>query len=449
MVDQRKHVTREDSDPRGRNTQPAERAESLGAVADAASWIAPGERASAAITPRQLLGLQRTIGNRSVSSMLARRAPGASLIHRHPEGAELPEKTAHVAEIEAKAQPEVSAESALPSETRTAEEATAQKGGATTAGAAFQGAPALTRGAMSLASAQKILQGQFGDVKTIVSGAIVILADQAACSAKFDEVCIAANLKYKGQPWKAGDRAKMDAELHVLVQGFEWKGIVYVNGTTSLVTATAHEILHANVAAGFRAAVGETFNEGITEFLARKALTTAGITVPAVTAYPNEVALTAKLLPLVGESVATGAYFAGHAALVAKYEELKGPGTWAPMKVNAEALDATKVTAAFDAPKPAPTPAPTPVMPATPVTPSTPAKVTSHGSLGRPETEGLLSGKGVGAWLLRFSTSQGKWVVSSVTADGYNHAFVVAQTTDQVVALGGAADKMLPLPATV
>ena len=119
------------------------------------------------------------------------------------------------------------------------------------------------------------------------------------------------------------------------------------------------------------------------------------------------------------------------------------------MKVNAEALDATKVTAAFDAPKPAPTPAPTPVMPATPVTPSTPAKVTSHGSLGRPETEGLLSGKGVGAWLLRFSTSQGKWVVSSVTADGYKHAFVEAQTTDQVVALGGAADKMLPLPATV
>jgi hypothetical protein len=355
-VDQHQQATREDGDTRRRTTRPADQAAFLDAPTEAAPLIERAGRVVEHITPRQVLGLHHTIGNRSVSRVLARRVAGTSLVQRHPEGAELPEKAEHVAEIEAKAQPEISEEeTALPAETRTGEETTAQKGEATTAGTAFQGAPALTRGAMSLASAQKILQGQFGDVKTIVPGTIMILADQAACSAKYDEVCIAAKLKYKGQPWKAGDRAKMDAELHVLVQGFEWKGIVYVNGTTTLVTATAHEILHANVAAGFRAAAGETFNEGITEFLARKSLTSAGITVPAVTAYPKEVALTAKLLPLVGEDVATNAYFAGHATLVAKYEELKGAGTWAPMKANAEKLDTAKVTAAFDAPKPATT----------------------------------------------------------------------------------------------
>ena len=61
----------------------------------------------------------------------------------------------------------------------------------------------------------------------------------------------------------------------------------------------------------------------------------------------------------------------------------------------------------------------------------------------------MLGGKPVGTWLLRFSTSQGKWVISTVTAGGFNHAFTSAQTTDQAVTLAGVpADKMIPLPAT-
>jgi hypothetical protein len=370
-VDQPKHATHAESERAAKSTQAVEQPAPLDVQAEAVDWIAAGRSFSAPppLTPRQVISFQNTTGNRSVARMIARQPVRVRTLQRHPEGAELPGKADDVAEIAAKANPETAADEALPADTRTADEATAQKGEATTAGAAFQAAPALTRGAMSLASAQKILQGQFGDVKTIVPGTIVILADQAACSAKYDEVCIAANLKYKGQPWKAGDRAKMDAELHVLVQGFEWKGIVYVNGTTSLVTATAHEILHANVAAGFRAAVGETFNEGFTEFLARKALTASGITVPATTAYPTEVGIATKFIALVGDGVVTSAYFAGHASLVAKYEELKGPGTRAPMKANADKLDVAKVTAAFDAPKPATaTPAPAPTSPATPVT---------------------------------------------------------------------------------
>jgi hypothetical protein len=284
-------------------------------------------------------------------------------VQRHPEGKELPKKDEQTSEIQQKQ---------APAATRTALVGAMQKGVAAGVGAAYQAAPALTRGAMSLAGAQAILQGEYGDVKDIVPGTIVILADQPACSAKYDEVCIAAGLEYKGRPWAAGDCADADAELGVQTEGFAWEGTVYVNGKTTLVTATAHEILHTNTAADFREAVGETFNEGVTETLARKSLTTAGITVPAVTAYPDQIVITDALKALVSEATLITAYFGGSATLIAKYEELKGAGTWATLKAHAEALDATAVLADIAAPKVVPTP-PTPA-PATP--PATPAPVT-------------------------------------------------------------------------
>ena len=196
-MEQTQRVERAETESARRAAQPAWQELMLGAVAESA----PVSALSAPAVPLStggVLGLQRATGNRTVSRMIARRVAASSrLIRRHPEGTELPEKAADVAEIEAKAQPAIAEEQALPADTRSPIEAMAQKGEAIQAGAAFQGAPALTRGAMSLASAQKILQGQFGDVATIVGGTIMILADQAACSAKYNEVCIAANLKYK------------------------------------------------------------------------------------------------------------------------------------------------------------------------------------------------------------------------------------------------------------
>lgn len=303
------------------------------------------------LKPAVIAGLQRSAGNRAVSRMLAGRGTPTAYLQRHPEGTELPRKDEHVAEIQQKA---------APSKTRSAEDTALQKGAALTEGAGFQGAPVLTRGAMSLASAQKILQGEYGDVKTIVTGTIQILADQPACSAKYDEVCIAAGIQHGDRLWKAGDCAANDAAMGVQIEGFEFNGIVYVNGKTTLVTATAHEILHSNTAADFRAAVGETFNEGVTETLARKSLTAAGITVPSVTAYPAQIKITDKLKALVSEAVLRTAYFGGSASLIAKYEELKGAGTWAILKAHAEALDEAKVTAAIDAAKIEPATAPTP-----------------------------------------------------------------------------------------
>jgi hypothetical protein len=276
-------------------------------------------------------------------------------LQRHPQGEELPDKEAQVAEVSEKEQiepersgPEETNETGpeAPEATRTAEEEKTEVEAGKAAGKAFTESQKLTPGAMSLASAEKILQGSYGGLKKIVPGSVEILADQAACSAKYDEVCIRDGVKNNGQPWKAGDRAKMDAAKHVLTQGFAWKGVVYVNGKTTLVTATAHEILHNNTEPKFRAAVGETFNEGVTETLARQALTDAGITVPAKTAYPTQVALTKLLIDLVGIDVVKNAYFTDVQGLLDAYK-LKAGSTWAALKQAAEALDTEKVKEAL------------------------------------------------------------------------------------------------------
>lgn len=301
--------------------------------------LAPGRTAAPHLTHRQVIALQGTAGNRAATRAIGRQ------VQRHAEGSELPKKEEQVAEIQEQQQ-------ALPEGTRTKAEEKTQVGDAAKSGKAFQKAQKLTPGAMSLASAQKILQGAFGGLKVIVPGTIVILADQPACVAKYDEVCMADNLtKADGTPWTAGHKAALDAAAGVLTQGFAWKGVVYVNGQTTLVTATAHEILHNNVAAGFRGKVGETFNEGITELLARRALSVAGVSVPSVTAYPDQVKFTVRLQKLVGDPTLTESYFSGADTLIAKFEEFKGVGTWATLKTHAEALDEVNFNALLAAKK--------------------------------------------------------------------------------------------------
>ena len=98
------------------------------------------------------------------------------MLQRHTEGAELPNKAEQVEEVKQKA---------LPVATRTATERTTQQAVAKTFGAGFAAAQTLSTSAMTLASAQAILQGQFGDVKDIVPGTIVVLADQPAGSNKY------------------------------------------------------------------------------------------------------------------------------------------------------------------------------------------------------------------------------------------------------------------------
>ena len=272
-------------------------------------------------------------------------------VQRHPEGTELPDSDAQASEIGVK-------ENAAPPATRTAADETAETGAATKAGADFLASQAVSQGAMSLAGAQKILQGSFGDIKSIVPGTIVVLANQAACSAMYDKVCAAAGIFSPFPPvdgsatplWQAGDRARIDERDGIIIEGFAWEGVTYVNGESTLVTVTAHEVLHNNTGPDFRATAGETFNEGVTEILARAACEAAGIPVPHITAYPTQISLTQKLIDFVGMSVVQQAYFGNVQTLVDAYTSIAA-GTWVSLKGAAEALDAAMVDAALT-PKP-------------------------------------------------------------------------------------------------
>lgn len=298
---------------------------------------APSERMSAT----KVAALQRSAGNAAVSGIVRPALP----VQRHALGTELPQKEQQTEEVKQAEQ----AKPQAPQRTRTSTQEKEQTKAASAAGKEFQAAQKLTPGAMSLAGAQSILQGAYGDVKDIVPGTIVVLKDQPACAAKYDEVCIAAGIinPATGVLWKAGDCAAGDAAAGVQTEGFAWQGVVYVNGATTLVTATAHEILHNNAKDTFRGAVGETFNEGMTEFLARKALKASGVKVPATTAYPDQVKLTEKLIDLMGEKTCTDAYFNGADDLIKKFEDLKGKDSWAALKALAEALDMDGTTKAL------------------------------------------------------------------------------------------------------
>ena len=290
-------------------------------------------------------GMQRHVQQKDLTTNASRN------VQRHPVGKELPDKNAQVTEIgekEKKAPDKMGKNATLaPEATRTKQVEMAEKKAGKGAGTAFTKSQKLTPGAMSLASAEKILQGAYGGLKKIVPGTIVILADQPACSAKYDQVCMADNVpRPDGSAWQAGDCAKDDAAAGVLTEGFAWKGVVYVNGATTLVTATAHEILHNNAEPNFRAKVGETFNEGVTETLARKALSEVGVKVPGVTAYPEQVKLTKLLIDLVGIDVVEKAYFENVQELVRMYNR-KGRSTWSKLVQAAEALDTDKVTNAL------------------------------------------------------------------------------------------------------
>ncbi len=195
---------------------------------------------------------------------------------------------------------------------------------------------------LTLASSQAILKTSFGKIHEIVQGTIVILDNQDACHTKYDEINKGRPNPYNGrQPWADGDAKKYIPGL----QGFADAPTVYINKETRLTSTTVHEMLHINTASGFRAAVGETINEGTTEILALKALADASVTPTAgVEAYPTQRNLVKKLIGLVGEETLTKAYFNGAASLVEAFETLQGVGSFAKLKTAMEALDSAKVT---------------------------------------------------------------------------------------------------------
>jgi len=301
--------------------------------------------------PRQtaILRRQHTHGNAFVGRIL-REQPGGPRVQRHPEGF-----TPSIDEAEAVAEienpPEAAsggggvATAAATQEPAAAEEAApaADEEPVPAAETGKEKAPAPeTPTAMDLTKACEVLKKSYGTVKTIVPGSIVLLADRDATWAKYDEVTKGRTNPFTKQPWKDGDAKNAYPGL----DGFADKGTVYVNQKTRLATATAHEMLHNNTAAGFRAAVGETINEGSTEYLAIKALKAASISIASGTAYPGEVGFVTKLIGVVGEDTLIKAYFGGAATLTDAFDAKQGKGQFAVMKPLADAkkyADAEKV----------------------------------------------------------------------------------------------------------
>jgi hypothetical protein len=308
---------------------------------EAAAARAPGTTGtSGGLGP--LTALQQQVGNRAFAGMVGK------VVQRHPVGAALPDAGALVADVgdttkkSASATKPVAAGGAThapPSATQ------AERDAATQSGTAYTGELA-TAGhgrAMSLAGAQSILTGAFGDIHAIVPGTIQILNGRAALWAKYDEVCIAGGVinPDTGVAWVAGDAQVASPGL----EGFAWLDIVYVNADTPLVTATAHEMLHNNTGAGFRSAMGESVNEGCTEYLAKKALNAAGVATPAgSSAYPDQVEIVTRLIAFTNEASMIAAYFNGPDGLVLAYETARNErGSWPAFKTAADSLDLTQV----------------------------------------------------------------------------------------------------------
>jgi hypothetical protein len=294
----------------------------------------------------------RVQGNQHLQQVLrvvSRRAATGGRVQRHAEGAGLSvNKDAAVNQIESPGTLSPASPGAAPAGTGAPAAAAAEAApvtgeapapavGPEAAGTAPATGTAAT-GAMSLATAQQVLTQSYGGMTTIVPGNIVLLADRPATWTRYDEVNRGRNNPYANRPWQDGDAQQYIPGL----DGFADGGTVYVNQQTELTTATAHEILHNNTAGDFRSTVGETINEGTTEFLAKKAVVAAGIPLSTTAvAYPTQVSFVEKLIALVGEGTLTSAYFGGAGILVEAYEAYHGDDSFTILRGFAEALNTT------------------------------------------------------------------------------------------------------------
>jgi hypothetical protein len=286
----------------------------------------PDHATSRTLNQTALLRSQHSHGNRFVQGLISRKqSTGSGLLQLHPEGAEMTIDQAAVA-TEVTAPPGQQAPLTPAADTTTAPPSPASPE------------------AMSLGQAERVLQDAFGSIHRIVPGNIVLLDGRAAVWAKYDEVCIRLGCVNThvtpNRPWQNGDAQVVSPGL----EGFADAGTVYVNKQTPLITATAHEMLHNNTAADYRGKVGETINEGSTEYLAIKALNAAGVPTPGgATAYPTQVGIVQKLIGVVGESTLISAYFGGADTLIETYNTLQGWLGFTLLKPAAEALN-TAVT---------------------------------------------------------------------------------------------------------
>jgi hypothetical protein len=285
-------------------------------------------------TAGRLAALQRTAGNGAV----------ARLIQRHPPDAEL---VPDVPEVNAEIQNPSSAD--LTDGKEGAGEGSHAGGPVADSSKPAPSVPEKGR-TLKLPYGEKVLTDTFGSVakKKIVRGNIIVKNGEAEILAAYDEVNKGRNNKLTGKAWVDGDAKKTFKDRGLRLNGFADADKVWVDLETTDPTTTVHEMLHINTAAGFRAAVGEIVNEGMTERLAIKAMVAAGDSVTGSEAtYTKERAFVDKLLTLVPEATAIHAYFNGADKLIDAYESVGGKGSWATLLAELVKNDYTKAEAEF------------------------------------------------------------------------------------------------------
>jgi hypothetical protein len=106
-------------------------------------------------------------------------------------------------------------------------------------------------------------------------------------------------------------------------------------------------MLHINTEGGFRAAVGEIVNEGVTQRLAVRAVQQAGESVAgSENTYQREQEVVQALIDIVGDGTVTSAYFGGADTMISAYNTLvDDEDGWRVLKVLLDARDfATALT---------------------------------------------------------------------------------------------------------
>lgn len=206
-------------------------------------------------------------------------------------------------------------------------------------------APVLT-GTMTTAFAQQALADAFGEVAgDIVPGNITVVPNVQALYAAYDQWCIDHNVnKADGTAWARGDAEADDIASGTRMNAFaepEPGTNIWVDSSGTDPTATVHEMLHINTGSGFRAAVGEIVNEGVTQRLAVRAVQQAGESVAgSENTYQREQEVVQAITDLVGDETVTSAYFGGAASLISQYNTaIDDDNGWATLKALLDAND--------------------------------------------------------------------------------------------------------------
>lgn len=199
---------------------------------------------------------------------------------------------------------------------------------------------------LQTAYAQNALQRAFGSVagRTMITGNITIVADMTALYREYDRIQIENNVTNRDTSvtWVYGDKLRWNDARGFRTNAFAYNGSIWIDATQTDPTATVHEMLHVNTAAGFLTMVGRAVNEGITQRLALRAVQATGNSVVGSEfTYVQEMRVVDALVRVIGEGNLVNSYFNDPNILVTTYNAVMGENTFNILKrtLNADSQE--------------------------------------------------------------------------------------------------------------